>query len=474
MSKSEKRFFTLNNNFIKKEENKILLLFNEINKQTTYDEVALKKVINSSGYHNYKKILFENILTSLFAFNSKKSFDKKVLYELGKAQVLIDVYMHAEAYKKIKLLIKEAKKRNKKEVLLELYRYLHDILVVLVNKDTDKLEELLETEETIIILAEILKQTTLYKKTMLEIRIAQRNQIKESRETKITTIKKIARESPHLHQNLEEVMVEILPMHVYIKALVYTFSLEYEKCYLLLTKYFSSIKPQDVSMEHILNLKSLGIFLQVLISLEKTEEFKDTYNLFTFQEEKIQTEALYAILILKIRYIEAIVKIDFTDWDEEEFLSIKNYIETSDKKIIYKSVLYTKYRFMEFHFQNGNYQEAVKVIDLNLFEENKSQLQNYIYGIYHCLIFSYMELNNFLLVSKFLRSLKYQLKTKDASHFYQKEILEIIIKINNKWLKQPKALFIKLLQLTQSEDAHLYLNSKVLERYAQKKIASFS
>lgn len=117
LSKSEKRYFTLDAKKSGKTDSRYLKLFQAINKQESYDEAALKRVFGPRLTDD-KARLYEAVLDALREYQSKKSYKIRIKELLTDAKILFE-----------RKLIKQAENRltEAKALALEL----HDHLAIL-------------------------------------------------------------------------------------------------------------------------------------------------------------------------------------------------------------------------------------------------------------------------------------------------------------------------------------------------------
>lgn len=471
MSSTEKRFFTLYNNIVKKDTKKTTLLFNEINKQTILNEDPLKELVGVSSYANYKQLLFEEILICLFMYAKKSSLEKEMLHELSKVQVLLDKQMYQEAYKKNKRLIKRMTKENAMEdILLPCYISFQKTLHFVTDDSYEKLEESITVNEALNTIIAVYNQKTIYKNILLKLRLVIKNRAQLTSEKEfLSMIENVQDSEPILQQNIQNISSHLLPIHIYTQVLPYIVTSQYDKCYSLLSMGLKELNKHDISFEKLFVIKTVSLMLQTLISLNKLEEFQTLYTFIQTQNINVNAENALSLFFIKIRYIEVIVKTDWTDWTYQEVKNIEQYIETYQAHLSY-NYSYAQYRLMEFYFQNAEYQKAIDTIDLNLFEQHKNSLHDYLTGLYWCLCFCYLEVNNLHMNSKYINHLQYFIKSSNTCHPYQKAVMSLVTRISRNWDNNPTHLFMDLWQLTQAKEAPYYLGSKILERYAQNKL----
>lgn len=143
LSKQEKRYFKLYAaRHVIGEQNKYLLLFDAIDKQTEYDEVRIKEQFKNEAFtrqlHVIKNYLYNLIMKSMRNFHSNNTDDR--FHDLLRdAQILYDKGLHKQSSKVLDKARKFAEDNEQFLQLLEIQNWQHTIIHQ--NNDVNKLQE---------------------------------------------------------------------------------------------------------------------------------------------------------------------------------------------------------------------------------------------------------------------------------------------------------------------------------------------
>ena len=125
LSKPEKRYFKLyTSRHIIGEKNNYQILFNAIDKQTEYDEDAIKKKFAKEAFINKfsitKNRLYDQILKSLDAYHSNSSIDAQLKRNIHAAEILYKKTLYNQSAKLLRSAKKVATKYERHTTLLEI------------------------------------------------------------------------------------------------------------------------------------------------------------------------------------------------------------------------------------------------------------------------------------------------------------------------------------------------------------------
>jgi hypothetical protein len=151
LSKSEKRYFKLS--FQGRENAKYLILFDEIEKQRTYNEEVIKEKYKNEKFVKQltftKNYLYNSILNSLISFNRSRSSETQLTEMVIKLRILFNKNLFIKYFKSLKKFKIKAWEYEKFYILLEILRLQR--LIFETKKFRTVNQELLYKEEKLVL-----------------------------------------------------------------------------------------------------------------------------------------------------------------------------------------------------------------------------------------------------------------------------------------------------------------------------------
>ncbi len=489
MSKAEKIYFKkFSKRHIIGESNKYVRLFNEIEKQNTYDEESVIKRFKGDKFvnqiHVAKNYLFELILRSLSIFHSEKDIDFSLYDDIKKIRILIDKNMIKSASKLIQKAKKTAQKTHNNEILYKLLEIESNLTAVKYDaKAQPELEKLSRLKsETLNQLENTSKYNSI--NSMLNLLSARWSYSRDPEDVKM--IKKILND-PLVKNEGNAKGFTSRYMLFSIKAKLYRFLLDddkglhYRKMIIeLMEEYPDSIieSPEKyIARLHEFINYSLGTetgaaknypIEQYLDKMKRHLEIVASGK----KSKTVKSLSWYLYYQMKIGYY-------YTKVDKEGFyktmLSINNEID------IYRDSLRKRYLFnlyiycSLFYFEFGDYRESLKWLTLFL---NNKDAPNY-EEIYHNLmmfsIILHFELGDYDLAEALINNTKRYYRKGEKLYESERVLLHYLRKLLSKSGEVEtndifEELKIKLAELSGKESEKRFLNSFDFRRWVDKKL----
>ena len=156
LSKQEKRYFKIFSNRHSSDNNNYFKLYQIISQQEEYDEARVIEKLKDQQFVNRLSIaktrLYDQLLKSLNAYHSNKTIDSELFFIIQSIEVLYHKALYKAAWKKMQRGIKLAKKYEKFELILQLYKWEHKLLEKenYENLDSDNLDLMWNTEANVV------------------------------------------------------------------------------------------------------------------------------------------------------------------------------------------------------------------------------------------------------------------------------------------------------------------------------------
>ena len=132
LSKQEKRYFKIFSNRHSSDNNNYFTLYQIISQQDEYDESEVIEKLKDQQFVNRLSIaktrLYDQLLKSLNAYHSSKTVDSELFFILQSIEVLYHKALYKAAWKKMQRGLKLAKRYEKYELTLQLYKWEHKLL----------------------------------------------------------------------------------------------------------------------------------------------------------------------------------------------------------------------------------------------------------------------------------------------------------------------------------------------------------
>ena len=156
LSKQEKRYFKIFSNRHSSDNNNYYKLYQIISQQEEYDEEKVIEKLKDQQFVNRLSIaktrLYDQLLKSLNAYHSSKTVDSELFFILQSIEVLYHKALYKAAWKKLQRGLKLAKKYEKYELTLQLYKWEHKLLEKenYESLDSDNLDLMWNAESTVV------------------------------------------------------------------------------------------------------------------------------------------------------------------------------------------------------------------------------------------------------------------------------------------------------------------------------------
>ena len=156
LSKQEKRYFKIFSSRHSSDNNNYYTLYQIISQQEEYDENKVIEKLKDQQFVNRLSIaktrLYDQLLKSLNSFHANKTIDSELFFILQSIEVLYHKALYKAAWKKMQRGLKLAKKYEKHELTLQLFRWEHKLLEKenYESLDSDNLDLMWNTENTIV------------------------------------------------------------------------------------------------------------------------------------------------------------------------------------------------------------------------------------------------------------------------------------------------------------------------------------
>jgi len=470
LSKSEKRFFKLQNNAIGNKNKTSNLIFDLINKEQVLDSKALSSKINTKYYSTAQKTLYENILNSLLNYNHEnKSTYTKLNQELCKINILFERNLLKEALHRSKILIKNKSSQLDKKNLLSVYLLCQKILIKIRLIDRNHTPELLELNQKIIALYDYLTQLSIYEDIIIQIGYAQ-NKGKSSLQNTNKQLRTIVENQSILQKNKEAIHPDLITIHYSILSRYYAILGENELCMDTIMPVITDIKKNKdyvVDKEYIYIVAG---YLDSCFRLNKMQAFKENYEGILLHFKETLAKRFVSVFI---HYVEAVVISVFPDWELQEIQRIEQYLLDYRDQLHVNDIGYIQYRLAEIYFLIEDFDKTIAFLESVIDSKgNKMLALFYPEGLY-LMILSYLEIGTSSLTLRYINALKYYIRSQNNVNALQPDMLNLLKQLYNNWDNKQNLndLFKKMQLLCNKPDFKETLHSKALERYIFKRIS---
>ncbi len=442
LSKAEKRYFKVYvaRHTSSDSQNNAQILFDSIDKQKEYDEEKLLESLQKfpfiKKFSIAKARLYDTILKSLDAYYSEKSKEQIIRNEIHFVEILYNKSLYKQCSKRLNSAKKQAKKYNKKKLLLELVEW-EKKLIEKDNYQSTSIENLLKlsSEEQEIIGTLSINSKLWELKSILFQKL---NKIGRARSKE---------EVNYLKQDIENKIAEIKIGEDKIKSTylfnhitgAYYFAIQDNKKSLetvLKTIDLISNNPNQFGDEPNILISALtnGIYLSLKNKdINQAQELYDKLKILYNNNEENGSKDLLIKLKSSLWSIELLlIKLtcDFTKFTTL-YTELSQFIEEHKEKINHSRLAFFYYNIAHILFIKDEFSESLGWINklLNNIAIDESQE---IYSFAEILnLFIHYELGNKDLVNYNLKSTKRFLKTRNKLFEYEELILKFFQKTTN-------------------------------------------
>ena len=156
LSKQEKRYFKIFSSRHSSDNNNYFTLYQIIAQQEDYDEEKVIEKLKDQQFVNRLSIaktrLYDQLLKSLNAYHSNKTIDSELFFILQSLEVLFHKALYKASWKKLQRGLKLAKKYEKHELVLQLFKWEHKLLEKenYESLEADNLDLMWSTENSVV------------------------------------------------------------------------------------------------------------------------------------------------------------------------------------------------------------------------------------------------------------------------------------------------------------------------------------
>lgn len=438
MTKAEKRAFKLQVTKYKNS-NSSIIIFDLLNQQKTYDEIAILKKLKSNllkkNFKVHKKYLYDAILKSLRSSKVNTDIEMQLREEFDYCVILRDKGFIDETIKDLDKLIAKAKKNDSYSIWAEAASWKAALIINKLDKDAksktiEALDEQRLAAEALRIEADLNEFFTIA--TMLI-----RNQEKDNA-FKNSSLRFLEYPEPFL---------PLLKYKLYtVKIQYYFIQKKIEESYKISKQVMELVStvPAFQETNKIAYCSAMATHLRIL---EETHRHKEMIGVIKIWSDFLKQGDLgvlktRSIFVLKrvVRFLElsgALPK-DFVLGHHIE--DISQYLNTE-----LQSEVYTEwYDQLKYHFVKENYKELLSIHDLKNSFPLDAQVLNYTATARLLLIIAYFELGEIDILMHLIDTTKYFLK---QNNYYEVEMKLLLNFFRNKELyelKVPESIFLKL------------------------------
>ena len=446
LTKSEKRYFKLQiSSSGNSEDKKIVLLFDELNAQETFDdEYILKKnpSLKREQLSNLKAYLFQKILQSIRQFNAAKIPEIRIREQIDYAHILFNKRNYEQGLECLKNAKKLAQEFDQLELMLDIINMEKSAIMPTIDNSNsvEKIDQIISEVE--LINAKInkinsfsnlaIKLNSLYTKSGY---IKGEDELLEIKELFYT----------HLPFYKESDLSLTEKIHLYKLHIGFNFYIQdFESGYIFSKKLVDTLEKSPSFLKKDLNnyVKSLNTLLAAQYKLNKYAEFVSTFEKLKNLENLFKDE-LYENLKITIRkyiythyinqlfmlgkFTQGIDELKMTE-NDNELLQLLTILDKHSQLIFY-------YKIACLYVGASDHSNALKWTNviINIPDDN---LREDIHCFTRMLnLICHYELGNFDVINYYVRSTYRYLLKKDDLHLFQKSILNFLrtlTKIPNK------------------------------------------
>ena len=490
MNKNEKRYFKVTTSFSEEsDDKKVLLLFDEINKQDDFDEDKILKKnpsLKASQLSNLKAYLHDRILQSLRQFHLPKIMDIQIREQIDYAQLLFERRLYDQGKSCLKKAKKMAKLYNNLELQLEIIKLEKSVLTQTTEDGLSKVDDIITEVRSINSQINNLNEFSnlFIKLNSFYTRIGY---IRDEADY-IYAKKYFYSSLPSFEEDSLSLIEKIYLYRLYIGY--YFFVQDFENGYLYSKKLEAVFETSTSLIETNTEdyIKALNNLLISQYKLFRYYEFEETNRKLqnVSSQEKLQMNESMRIRLLKYYYTNKINHYFMTgDFDKGiEFIMTNKgeEINVLMSKIDRHSSMVVSYKVACLYFGAGNFNQSIRWLNKIINTQGIDFREDL-----HCFarilnLVCHYELGNFDVIKYYIISTYRFLWKKDDLHFFQKYILGFLKTLNTNLSNKDlidrfQKLKIQLVPLVNSDfekrafiyfDIISWLESKIEKRSVQE------
>jgi len=438
MNKNEKRYFKVTTSFSDDaNDKKVLLLFDEINKQDEFDEERILKknpTLKPEQLSNLKAYLHERILQSLRQFHLPKIMDIQIREQIDYAQLLFERRLYDQGKNCLKKAKKMAQLYNNLELQLEIIKLEKGVLTQTSEDGLKRVDDIITEVRNI---NSQINNLNLFSNLYIKLNsfytrigyIRDEDDYNKAKEYFYSSL-------PEFHEEKLSLIEKIYLYRLYVGY--YFFVQDFENGYLYSKKLEALFETSTTLIETNTEdyIKALNNLLISQYKLFRYHEFEETnkklQNVGTM--ESLQINESMRLRLLKYYYTNKINHFFMTGDFEEgiDFIMEKNgeNINNLMEKLDRHSYMVFSYKVACLYFGAGNFHQSIRWLNkiINVpgadFREDLHCFARILNLVCH------YELGNFDVIKYYIISTYRFLWKKDDLHFFQKYILSFLKTLN--------------------------------------------
>lgn len=403
-------------------------LFDAILAQKEYNEPELKKAFDHKHFAQYKKHLFDKLLSALRAYHSSHSVEAKINSNIQNFEILRTKGMNVAAKKALMKAKKLAEKNYRLADIIKIRKYEGDLIKT--SDDINILDQHLDTyqETSQWTNNQIQKQIELEKSYVSIVKWNKQMEWARSKEDR-AYLRNILKETSFINEPQLNPETEI--KRLYINGMYSYFIGDFTSSYAAFNQQLNTYIENEYLQEDTLSfLQSMGN--NILLSLfTNSNSFEGYWNSFqSYQKNKKITLKYADILSIILKLIHLVKKGSYhesVEWIEQHNLVIIEFQNTVTRD----NKFYNEFSILTFYMiaaQLGNNSPRKALVILNSFINNadkKLKKDSYILARIVNLIV-HLELENYDLIEYELISAKQLLKQQGNNFLTEKTIIQFV------------------------------------------------
>lgn len=414
MTKSEKRFFVINTS---KSSDHIQedILFSVLSNMKTLDEKKLTTQLEKRGVKNYKILvhrLYKKILHALFENGQSHREELALIERIGHIYILKDRKLYDSAWELIQSMEKDVLESQSYWLQAQLMQLKHRIIVEQEQPLTEALGYLHQEKEILI---------HLEARCDFEMMRTEVNQLYRSMDA--STLSQIDTQIVKMEQLLEKYPEDILMQdHLLEVKAIYYYSQEKNEDALVFFKKKKILYDKNPVFKDCNKQKYLIILTNLATALGYNKEYDYSLAILNEMVAYTQNDVFFATnkqkvaILIEINYLGNVLRAGVQDAFLERFIQENKVL---DLNLVPHKRLYYLLRYRGIYYWClGNLDEAITIFE-NIFSFKEMEMlpvEYVLIKLYLALI--HIELGNYLLLTSFMRSIKYQLT------FVEKHIMD--------------------------------------------------
>jgi len=474
MSGSEKRYFKLNVSLQKGSKN-YLKLFSAIERQNTFDEIELRKLIKDEKIVKNlaitKNYLYNLIIKSLTQYRNDRSIDLKLNFILSRCKLMYEKGLFPEYFKTIKSGKDAALKYEKFTILLDFL----ELDKNLIKKDEIGKKDMNQIYDFEAEVLNWIKEISYFKKIVtglfIELRISGiiRDEISDQRIKKLCSGLSFREGKIQLPVRANNILLLAKYLECRLKG-DFRKSIEYCK-----QRYSLILKNPEVFKDYLQDPKYDALEFHITSAL-RLNDFKEARKVLSLLVKISDESAKIDITLtgIDITLCECTENEDRTNGDKV-ITHLEDYLKKYEGKLLINSENYFRFSIIKYYFMTGNFTEALKSVN-DFLNRRQTKLTPEFESYSRILnILIHFELGNYNLLAHLIPTTKKYLMNKKKYFRFESEILRYVKKIislknEDSIYKSFNDLFEKILMLKKdkyNKNAFFYFDP---EKWVEKKI----